>query len=94
MSDHPALKEAAREYAAAYAAHYSERDLAKALRLYQRIMASQPSAPEAGYSRTQVQNIVHAVVPEQELLDAQLELVIARLEHQVSTDAEPLERRT
>jgi hypothetical protein len=94
MSDHPALKEAAREYAAAYAAHYSERDLAKALRLYQRIMASHASAPEAGYSRTQVQNIVHAVVPEQELLDAQLELVIARLEHQVSTDAEPLERRT
>ncbi|MEJ2207324.1 MAG: hypothetical protein P8Y10_16320 [Gemmatimonadales bacterium] len=94
MSDHTALKEAARAYAAAYAAHYSERDLAKALRLYQRIMASHASAPEAGYSRTQVQNIVHAVVPEQELLDAQMELVIARLEHQVSTDAEPLERRT
>jgi len=94
MSDHTALKEAAREYAAAYAAHYSERDLAKALRLYEKIMASHASAPEAGYSRTQVQNIVHAVVPEQELLDAQIELALARLEHQVSTDAEPLERRT
>ena len=94
MSDHTALREAAREYAAAYAAHYSERDLAKALRLYQRIMASHASAPEAGYSRTQVQNIVNAVLPEQELLDAKRELVIARLEHQVSTDAEPLERRT
>ena len=94
MSDHTALKDTAREYAAAYAAHYSERDLAKALRLYQRIMASHASAPEAGYSRTQVQNIVHAVVPEQELLDAQIELALARLEHQVSTDAEPLERRT
>jgi len=33
MSDHTALREAAREHAAAYAAHYSERDLAKALRL-------------------------------------------------------------
>ena len=80
MSDHTPLRDAAREYAAAYAAHYSERDLAKALRLYQRIMASRARAPEAGYSRTQVQNIVHAVVPEQELLDAQMELAHARLE--------------
>jgi hypothetical protein len=52
MSDHTALREAAREYAAVYAAHYSERDLAKALRLYKKIMASHASAPEAGYSRT------------------------------------------
>jgi hypothetical protein len=37
-------------------------------------------APEAGYSRTQVQNIVNAVVPKQELLDAQMELALARLE--------------
>ena len=94
MSDHTALREAAQEYAAAYAAHYSERDLAKALRLYQRIMASHASAPEAGYSRTQVQNIVNAVVPEQELLDARMELALARLEGQVSPDAEPSERRT
>ena len=75
MSDHTALMEAAR----AYAAHYSERDLAKALRLYKKIMASHASAPEAGYSRTQVQNFVHAVFPEQELLDAQMELTLARL---------------
>ncbi len=94
MSDHTALREAAQEYAAAYAAHYSERDLAKALRLYHRIMASHASAPEAGYSRTQVQNIVNAVVPEQEILDAPMELALARLEHQLSPDAEPLERRT
>jgi len=90
MSDHTALREAAREYAAAYAAHYSGRDLAKALRLYKRIMASHASAPEAGYSRTQVQNILHAVVLEQELLDAQMELALARLEDQVSPDAEPI----
>jgi hypothetical protein len=90
MSDHTALRETAREYAAAYAAHYSERDLAMALRLYKKIMASHASAPEAGYSRTQVQNIVHAVVPEQELLDAQMELALAPLEHQISPDAEPI----
>jgi len=90
MSDHTALTEAAREYAAAYVAHYSERDLAKALRLYKKIIVSHVSAPEAGYSRTQVENIVHAVVPEQELLGAHLELALARLEHQISPVAEPI----
>ena len=40
MSDHTALREAAQEYAAAYAAHDSERDLAKALRLSSRSPAS------------------------------------------------------
>jgi hypothetical protein len=39
---------------------------------------------QAGYSRTQVQNIVNAVVPKQELLNAQVELALARFEHQIS----------
>ncbi len=90
MSDDSALTAAARDYAAAYAAHYSKRDLAMALQLYKKIMASHASAREAGYSRTQVQNIVNAVVSEQELLDAQLELALARLENQISPDAEPI----
>lgn len=66
-------------YAAAYAAHYSERNLATALRLYMELIASRPNAPEAEYSRAQIQNIVHAVVPAQELLDAQIGLALARL---------------
>jgi len=84
MSDDGALTEVAREYAAAYAAHYSQRDLAMALQLYERLIASHSSAREAGYSRTQVQNIVHAVVSEQELLDAQMELAFAHLENQTT----------
>ena len=90
MRDDSARTEAARGYAAAYAAHYSERDLATALQLYKKIMASHASAREAGYSRTQVQNIVNAVMPEQQLLDAQMELELARLEHQISPDAGPI----
>jgi hypothetical protein len=90
MSDDSALTEAAREYAAAYAAHYTERDLAMALELYKKLMASHASAREAGYSRTQVQNIVNGVVPKQELLDAQMELALARLEHPISPDAGPI----
>jgi hypothetical protein len=75
----------ARSYAAAYAAHYSERNLAAALQLYMELIASRPNAPEAGYSRAQIQNIIHAVVPAQELLDAQIGLARARLACREST---------
>jgi hypothetical protein len=80
MSDDGVRTEAARAYAAAYAAHYSERDLAMALQLYENLIASHASAREAGYSRTQIQNIVNTLVPPQERLGAQLELALARLE--------------
>jgi hypothetical protein len=80
MSDTSARTEAARAYAVAYAAHDSERDLARALQLYKDLIASHASAREAGYSRAKIQNIVNTLVPAQELLDAQLELALARLE--------------
>lgn len=80
MSDDSVRTDAARAYAVAYAAHYSERDLAKALQLYKNLIASHASAQEAGYSRTQIQNIVNTLVPAQELLDAHMELALARLE--------------
>ncbi len=80
MNDDGSTPEAARAYAAAYAAHYSERDLTLALQLYKNLIASHASAREAGYSRTQIQNIVNTLVPAEELLDAQLELALARLE--------------
>lgn len=79
--------EASRQYAAAYAAHYTERDLPVALQLYTKLMASHPSTKEAHYARMQVHNIVNAVVPKQELLDAQLELVRAHFAHQGLHDA-------
>ncbi len=73
--------DAQRQYATAYAAHYTEHDLPSALRLYKQVMASHPSDPEAEYSREQIQNIVKAVVPKQELLDAQMELAVIHFEH-------------
>ena len=75
------LTEANRQYAAAYAAHYTEHDLPAAMRLYKQVMASHASYPEAEYSRVQIQNIVNAVVPKQELLDAQMQLALAHFEH-------------
>jgi hypothetical protein len=55
-------------------------------------VASYPGTQEAGYSCTQVQNIVNAVVPKQELVDAQMELAFAHLEHEGSLDADGLPR--
>jgi hypothetical protein len=75
MGDTRARTEAARTYALAYAAHDSERDLARALQPSRDPIASHASAA-AGYSRAQIQNIVNTRVPAQELLDAAL----ARLE--------------
>ena len=75
--------EANRQYATAYAAHYTEHDLPAAMRLYKQVIASHPTDPEAEYSRVQIQNIVNAVVPKQERLDAQMELAFAHFEHSV-----------
>ena len=80
MSDDGVHPEAARAYAAVYAARHYERDLALALQLYKNLIASHASAREAGCSRTRIQDIVTRLVPPQELLDAQLELALARLE--------------
>jgi capsule polysaccharide export protein KpsE/RkpR len=79
MRDQNETAGSACSYAAAYAAHYSERNLATALQLYMELIGSRPNAPEAAYSRAQIQNIIHAVVPAQELLDAQIGLALARL---------------
>jgi hypothetical protein len=78
---------ASQQYAAAYSAHYTGRDLLLALQLYKKLIASHPGTQEAGYARMQVQNIVNAVVPKQELLDAQIALVFAHFEHDGLLDA-------
>lgn len=74
--------EARRQYAAAYSAHYSERDLPGALRLYVNVIASHPDEQEAKFSRAQVQNIVNTIVPKQELFDAQVNLAAAHFAHE------------
>ena len=88
MRNETELAEVGRQYAAAYAAHYSGRDLPAALQLYMKLMASHPGAREARDSRAQIQNIVNTVVPKQELLDAQIELALAHLEREGPPDAE------
>ena len=79
--------EASQQYAAAYAAHYTRHDLPLALKLYRTLMASHPNAQEAGYARTQVQNIVNTVVSKPELMAAEVKLVLAHFERDGLLDA-------
>jgi hypothetical protein len=79
-SKHPLTAESARQYAEAYATHYTRRDLLGALRAYDEIIELHPNAPEAGYSRSQMRNIVNLVVPARELLAFQVELVRRHLQ--------------
>ena len=78
MSTATELTEAGRDYAAAYAGHYTDRDLPKALQLYLKVISAHPGTKEAGYARSQAQNIINATVPDQELLDAQVKLAVDR----------------
>lgn len=79
--------EASRQYAAAYAAHYTGCDLPLAFQLYKALMASHPSTQEAEYARMQVQNLINTVVPKQELLDAQIERLLVHFENDARRDA-------
>ena len=81
MSKDTVLTEAGQQYAAAYAAHYTTKDLHEALELYKAVMAAHPKTQEAEYSRSQIQNIVNALVPKQDLFDAQADLALAQFEH-------------
>ena len=76
--------ETEQQYARAYDAHYTTKDLHKAFVLYERVIAEHPAAPEAEYSRSQVQNIVNAVVPKQTITDALLHLAHTHFDQNVS----------
>jgi hypothetical protein len=71
--------EASLRYAAAHSLHHESKNLREALELYGGVLADHPNAPEAGYSRVQMRNIVDAVVPEATILDVLVQLAVARL---------------
>ena len=71
------LTQASQDYAGAYAAHYETKDLRIALERYKGILAAHPDTQEAGYSRSQIQNIIKEGVPERELFEAQVGIAMA-----------------
>lgn len=81
--------EAGQQYASAYETHYTTKDISKAFTLYEDIIAAHPDTKEAGYSRSQVQNIVNAVVPKKEIMDSLMELARIHFDSKAPLDAEP-----
>ena len=81
--------EAGQQYTAAHEAHYTSKDLSKALKLYRVVIADHPETREAGYSWSQIQNIAGAVVPKQAIFDATVELVLAHKLPASSQGTEP-----
>lgn len=79
MRDDTVLTEAGRQYAAAHEAHYGTKNLREALELYKGVMAAHPETRESADSRSQIQNIVRAVVTKQELFEAELDLAYTHL---------------
>jgi hypothetical protein len=63
--------------------------LERAFTLYEDIIAAHPDTKEAGYSRSQVQNIVNAVVPKKKIMDSLVELARIHFEQKLPLDAEP-----
>ena len=80
MKNATILTETGQQYATAYNVHYTTKDMHKAFVLYGRIIAEHPDAQESEYSRSQIQNIVNAVVPKQEISDALAKLALAHFE--------------
>jgi hypothetical protein len=75
-----------RQYAEAYELHYTSKDLHSALLFYKEIIASSPDSKEAGYSRSQIQNIIRDVVPRNVLYSTQLNLAMTYVQHEDTKD--------
>ena len=88
MISNTILTEVGQQYATAYEAHYTTKDMYKAFKLYERIIAAHPDTQEAGYSRSQVQNIVNTVVPKQKVMDALAKLALNHFKQDVPPDVQ------
>ena len=81
--------EAGQQYASAYDAHYTTKDIHKTFTLYEDIIAAHPDTHETGHSRSQVQKIVNAVVPKKTIMDSLMEFARIHFEQNMPSDAEP-----
>jgi hypothetical protein len=85
MKNNNEATEASRQYAAAYTAHYTQGDLHLAFQLYTALMASHSGSQEESFSQMQIHNIAVALIPKQQLLDSQLELLRTHFEQATPT---------
>ncbi len=76
-----------RDYTKAYDMHYKTKDLPKAFKLYRGVIADYPGTDEAGYSLSQVKNIVNTVVPKQEVIDALVAMALVHFKQDLPANA-------
>jgi len=74
---------AGQDYTKAHDMHYKTKDLPKAFNLYRDIIVEYPNTEEAGYSLSQVKNIMNEVVPKQEVMDTLVALTLAHFDKNV-----------
>ena len=72
------LTNAGQDYAVAYKAHYTTKNLEEAFNLYKGVISDHPESQEAIYSQQQIENIVATLIPKQELFDAHGKMILAR----------------
>jgi len=89
MKNNNSVTEAGKQYTAAHDVHYKTKELPRAFQLYRDIIADHPDTKEAGYSLSQVQNIVKDVVPKQEVLDSLVAMALDHFERDVPSDSKP-----
>lgn len=80
MASSSEVAKASQAYDAAYALHYTEDNLLEALIGYRELITCYPDTPQARNSRTQLGNIARQVIPDEALMDAQVDLARAALE--------------
>lgn len=83
MKNDTIIPQADQQYEKAYSTHYTMKNLYEAFVLYASIMVEYPDTKEAGYSRTQVENIVNAVVSKQEITDVLMDLALSHLKQDI-----------
>ena len=88
MKDRSLLTESGQQYKSAYEAHYKTKEIQKAFALYENIIATHPDTQEAGYSRSQILNIVKEVVSKKTAMDSLMDLVRIHFEQDAPLNAE------
>ena len=78
-------------YAKAYQSQYGIEDLHAALLAYNSVVVEYPDTKEAGYAKSQIQNIARSVVPEKLLYKAQFNLALEHSELNTAPDKQSVE---
>jgi len=90
MKKEMVITAANRQYAEAYKKQFTSKDMLTALELYKEIVVSYPDSEEAGYSQSQIQNIIHDVVPKEVLYKAQLDMALKYAKHSDEPKTQPV----